>query len=188
MEFPNIVETKSKGEKMYLISAYFDEHTTRQLQRFIDAVAQNTGNTYMIDNNVPPHLTISSFETRNLQNLCDDFVKLSELESHDINIFSVGEFLPYVIYVTPVLDLHLQQTAEKVYNILAVREDVTINRCYKPYSWFPHITLEKKLEKEQMIAAVRAMQTHFIPLKGKIEKLGLAQTNPHRDICTVDLK
>ena len=58
MEFPNIVETKSKGEKMYLISAYFDEHTTRQLQRFIDAVAQNTGNTYMIDNNVPPHLTI----------------------------------------------------------------------------------------------------------------------------------
>jgi len=126
MEFRNIVETKSKGEKMYLISAYFDEHTTRQLQRFIDAVAQNTGNTYMIDNNVPPHLTISSFETRNPQNLCDDFVKLSELESHDINIFSVGEFLPYVIYVTPVLDLHLQQTAEKVYNILAVREDVSI--------------------------------------------------------------
>lgn len=39
-----------------------------------------------------------------------------------------------------------------------------------------------------MIAAVRAMQTHFTPLKGKIEKLGLAQTNPHRDICTVDLK
>lgn len=29
MEFPNIVETKSKGEKMYLISAYFDENTTR---------------------------------------------------------------------------------------------------------------------------------------------------------------
>ena len=25
MEFPNIVETKSKGEKMYLISAYFDK-------------------------------------------------------------------------------------------------------------------------------------------------------------------
>ena len=48
MEFPNIVETKSKGEKMYLISAYFDEHTTRQLQRFIDAVAQNTGNTYIM--------------------------------------------------------------------------------------------------------------------------------------------
>ena len=147
MEFPNIVETKSKGEKMYLISAYFDEHTTRQLQRFIDAVAQNTGNTYMIDNNVPPHLTISSFETRNPQNLCDDFVKLSELEFHDINIFSVGEFLPYVIYVTPVLDLHLQQTAEKVYNILAVREDVTISRWYKPYSWLPHSTWGKKREK-----------------------------------------
>mgnify|MGYP001658309316 FL=1 len=54
---------------MYLISAYFDEHVTKGLQRLIDNIAKETGNTYMIENNVPPHLTISSFETRKPDNL-----------------------------------------------------------------------------------------------------------------------
>ena len=35
---------------MYLISAYFDEHVTKGLQRLIDNIAKETGNTYMIDN------------------------------------------------------------------------------------------------------------------------------------------
>ena len=39
-----------------------------------------------------------------------------------------------------------------MYDIFSAREDVTINRCYKPYNWFPHITLGKKLEKELMVA------------------------------------
>lgn len=37
---------------MYLISAYFDEHVTKGLQRLIDNIAKETGNTYMIENNV----------------------------------------------------------------------------------------------------------------------------------------
>ena len=34
---------------MYLISAYFDEHVTKGLQRLIDNIAKETGNTYMIE-------------------------------------------------------------------------------------------------------------------------------------------
>lgn len=54
---------------MYLISAYFDSTTTKQLKRIIDTLAVQTGNDYMTENEVPPHLTISSFETRNPKNL-----------------------------------------------------------------------------------------------------------------------
>lgn len=172
---------------MYLISAYFDDSTTKKLQRYIDVIARKTGNTYMTENNVPPHLTISSFETRQPENLCEDFKKLSAVKQGDVNIFAIGEFLPYVMYASPLLDKYLQQLSETVYDTFAVRDDVTINKCYKPYSWFPHITLGKKLEKEQMIMAMKAMQIHFSPVKGRIVRLGLAQTNPHRDICVVEL-
>ena len=51
---------------MYLISAYFDEHVTKGLQRLIDNIAKETGNTYMIENNVPPNLTISASKQENL--------------------------------------------------------------------------------------------------------------------------
>lgn len=78
---------------MYLISAYFDEHTAKQLQRFINTISEKTGNTYMTDNNVPP----------------------------------------------------------------------------------------------QMAKAFEAMQVHFMPLSGEIVRLGLAETNPHKDIVTIEL-
>lgn len=64
---------------MYLISAYFDEHVAKGLQRLIDNIAKETGNTYMIENNVPPHLTISSFETRKPDNLKEEFMKLNKI-------------------------------------------------------------------------------------------------------------
>lgn len=64
---------------MYLISAYFDEHVTKGLQRLIDNIAKETGNTYMIENNVPPHLTISSFETRKPDNLKEEFMSTAPL-------------------------------------------------------------------------------------------------------------
>ena len=150
---------------MYLISAYFDEHVTKGLQRLIDNIAKETGNTYMIENNVPPHLTISSFETRKPDNLKEEFMKLNKIGAGEINIFSIGQFLPYVMYATPVLDEYLMHLSNEVYDIFSAREDV----------------------KEQMIMAMRVLQTHFIPIKGKIVRLGLSQTNPHKDIIQFNI-
>ena len=39
---------------MYLISVYFDEQANKNLQRYINIIADKTGNTFMTDNNVPP--------------------------------------------------------------------------------------------------------------------------------------
>ena len=49
---------------MYLISIYFDEKTNKNLQRLINRVAEKTGNAFMLDNQVPPHITIAAMETR----------------------------------------------------------------------------------------------------------------------------
>ena len=49
---------------MYLVSIYFDEKTTSRIQGYITQVAKRSGNPFMIEKNVPPHLTISAFETR----------------------------------------------------------------------------------------------------------------------------
>ena len=175
------------GISMYLISAYFDNQTTKQLQRYINSIAEETGNIYMTENNVPPHMTISSFEIRKPEDLVNDFYRLKSLGKCHINIISVGEFLPYVIYAAPVLNKGLQHLSESIYNHISVREDVSISKCYQPFSWFPHITLGKKLDKEQMVQAFQSMQIHFTPIQGQIVSLGLAETNPHRDIVRIDL-
>lgn len=49
---------------MYLISAYFDEKTNRTIERWIEGVARASGNHFMPEHNVPPHLTVSAFDAR----------------------------------------------------------------------------------------------------------------------------
>ena len=61
---------------MYLISAYFDENTNRVLQRYIDRIADVTGNDFMTRNHVPPHMTISSVEARDPEVLLPVFESL----------------------------------------------------------------------------------------------------------------
>lgn len=44
---------------MYLISAYFDDGTEERIRKYVDAVAQRTGCRFMVDNDIPPHMTIA---------------------------------------------------------------------------------------------------------------------------------
>lgn len=206
---------------MYLISVYFDDHANKILQRYIDEVAKATGNTFMIDHKVPPHMTISSIEAKSVDVLRPAFESLAEKlafirtrtgnssfgnnvqgnfnqsnsnqsnsnlgESNKIQIVSVGQLLPYVLYATPVLNEMLQDLQEVVYDTFKDIEDTDISRFYQPYSWLPHITLGKKMDKEQMISAVKVMQEKFAPLEAIITKIGLAKVNPHEDVCVFEL-
>lgn len=47
---------------VYHISVYFDEKTTAHMQEFIEKVAQATGNHYMTEAKVPPHITLCALE------------------------------------------------------------------------------------------------------------------------------
>lgn len=61
---------------MYLISAYFDENTTKALQRYITSIAKNSGNKFMLENHVPPHLTVAAIQARNELCLINEFQKM----------------------------------------------------------------------------------------------------------------
>ena len=53
--------------------------------------------------------------------------------------------------------------------------------------WLPHITLGKKLSKEQMQEAFAVMQEQFVPMEVTVSEIGLAKTNPHQDLVRIEL-
>ncbi|MGN0436628.1 MAG: 2'-5' RNA ligase family protein [Wujia sp.] len=173
---------------MYLISIYFDEDTNKTLQRYINRIAEKTGNTFMTDNRVPPHLTVCQFEARNVESLVPAMETLrGSIKKGQLQFVSVGMLLPYVLYVTPVLNEYLQGLEEKIYDTFKGIEETEINRFYKPMSWLPHVTLGKKLSKEEMLLAVEIMQGNFAPFYGMATELGLARVNPHEDVVRFKL-
>ncbi|MBQ3512840.1 MAG: 2'-5' RNA ligase family protein [Lachnospiraceae bacterium] len=173
---------------MYLISIYFDESTNKKLKQYIHQIAKITGNTYMLDYNVPPHITISSFFSDKEEPVISMLEKQAEkLKQGYLQWVSVGMFLPNVIYLMPVLNEYLHTMSVGIYNHLMKLDNVEISRCYRPFQWIPHTTVGKKLSKEEMAAAFQIIQNQFGVFDGKVTHIGLAKTNPYQEIVLFEL-
>ena len=121
--------------------------------------------------------------------------RLPELESGNlfihpgnIQFVSIGQFFPYVMYVTPVLNEYLMDLQNKIYDAVKNIPETSVSRFYQPYSWLPHVTLGKKLDKNQMMTAFDVMRNNFAPFEAKVTGIGLAKVNPHEDVIKYDLQ
>lgn len=174
---------------MYLISIYFDENTEKRLQSFIKGVANATGNKFMLENHVPPHITVATVETKHEDLLLHRVQELVEqMEIGEIQFVSVGTFHSQVIFTQPVLNEYLHKLVEIFTRELGQIEDTICSSYYQPFHWLPHCTIGKQLSKEQMLQAFEVMQKQFVPLEGKVVRIGVAKTNPHRDIKVWELE
>lgn len=174
---------------MYLISIYFDEKTDKRIRTLIKQVAEKTGNTFMIDNDIPPHITVAAMETRDEAAAIAAIEKcLSQIKQGELRWVSVGAFLPQVIYLEPVLNEYLHDLARELNEALQTLPDTKISSCYQPFSWLPHTTIGKQLTEEQMRIAFEVLQKHFVPITGCVTQIGIAKPNPHRDLKIWDLE
>lgn len=174
---------------MYLISIYFDEKTNYKIEQLIRKVADKSGNTFMIDGKVPPHITVSAFETKKEEEAIKRLEMCAEkLSRGSLQWVSMGTFLPHVIFLSPVLNEYLQKIAEEIHESMSGMEDTIISKCYRPYQWLPHTTIGKTLSKDEMKAAFEVMQEQFAVFTGTVTKIGLAKTNPYEELALFTLK
>lgn len=168
---------------MYLISIYFDEKTDKQIRRLMAQVAEQTGNTFMLDNHVPPHITVAAIETRDENAAIAVLEKcVQQLEKGELRFISAGAFFPQVLYLEPVLNEYLHQIACAVNTAVKDLPDTIVSPYYQPFSWLPHVTLAKQLSEEQMLMAFETLQKRFTSFEGTVTRIGIAKTNPHRDL------
>ena len=170
---------------MYLVSIYFDENTNKIIKQHISQIAQKCGNTYMLDGNVPPHITISAFQSENEAQVIEMLDKsLRNIKSGSLQWATVGMFLPYVIYTAPVLNEYLYNLSVQVFESIKAADGIVISKYYRPLQWIPHTTLAKKLSRDEMAKAFECLQNSFGVFSGKAVRIGLAKTNPYEDIVS----
>ena len=166
---------------MYLVSIYFDEKTEQKIRGYIEKIAEKTGNGFMVDNHVPPHITVAAIETKHEDAVLERLGSM-DLHAGDIQFVSVGSFVPQVLYLEPVLNQYLHELSVKVFEVVEGLPETILSPYYQPFGWLPHCTLGKQLNKQQMQDAFLIMQNSFSPFDGQVTRIGLAKTNPHRDI------
>lgn len=202
------------GKSMYHVSIYFDKKTEIRIRDYMRKIAEATGNAYMLEAAVPPHITLSALEcekeevlvkrleafiTGKAEPVTEDMsptdkkarannASLSAMQAGTLTWVSVGTFFPGVIFLQPVLNEYLQGLAQQVYLSVKDVEGVKVRPCYKPFSWLPHSTVAKKLTPTQLQQAFQVMQQEFAVFEGSVVCIGLAKMNPHREIASWELK
>ena len=173
---------------MYLVSLYFDDKTTIKIQNLINKVAEKSNNKFMIDNNVPPHITIGAFETNNENEVIKILdKKLKDFKSGEIIFASIGVFKSSVIFLSPVLNEYLHNLSVNIYEDLKDIDNTIISKYYMPFQWMPHTTIAKKLNNEELFLAFQELEKNFNIFNGSVTKIGLSKTNPYEDIKLWDL-
>lgn len=142
----------------------------------------------MIEKQVPPHMTLSAIETRNVDILIPAIKQLEgKLHSETIQFVTVGQLFPYVLYTMPVLNAYLQDLSLQISNVISDISEATVSKYYRPQSWLPHVTLAKTLSKEEMQRAFSVVQERFSVFQAQVTELGLAKVNPHNDVLRFNL-
>lgn len=174
----------------YLVSLYFDDKTNKQILKYMMAVAEATGNDYMLEHKVPPHITISSFEVEesnsdSVRQLVQKFNEVFQNASGGvIQWVGTGAFMTSALYLMPVLNQYLQKLMEDVYDVVSADKDIKISKYYQPFQWMPHTTVGKKLGAVQLVKAFDVVQLDFKVITGSVNKIGLAKASPYEDIVT----
>ena len=174
---------------MYLVSIYFDEKTNERLKSYIEQVAKKTGNRFMIEGNVPPHITVGAFESKASEEELVEALqtKLSGMKTGKVQLVSVGTFQTSSIFISAVYNEYLHEMCKSVCHALENVDNTVIRRNYQPFHWLPHVTIGKTLSREQQLAAFEELQHSFGPLEASVVKIGLSKTNPYMDICTWEM-
>ncbi len=175
---------------MYLVSLYFDEKTNQKISGFMECAAKKSGNTDMIDKNVPPHITLTAFESARSE---EDLIAalnsvLRQVRQHNLMWVSVGSFLSKTLFLAPVLNVHLMRLLDSVSDVLMQYEDTRLQECYRPFAWFPHTTVARRLSEEEMTEAFAALQKSFSPFEGTIVRIGLSAGSLKRELASWDLE
>ena len=177
------------NKAMYLVSLYFDEKTNQKIRGFMECAAKKSGNTDMTDKDVPPHITLTAFESA----LCEDALievlsrVLCGVKQHNLMWVSVGTFFSKTLFLAPVLNEHLLRLSDNVGCALTQCENTELQECYRPFAWFPHTTVARRLSGGEMAEAFAALQKSFSPFEGTIVRIGLSAGSPKRELASWDL-
>ena len=170
----------------YAIALYFDEKTEEIINSLIKKISNKTGNKYMVDNKIPPHITISLFQYNGEIDTIMEIIEsnISSFHKNTITIASIGIFNPSVLFIAPLINDYLLRLNKKINEIINTNDKMIFDKNYMENQWVPHISLGVKLDENELISGIKTLVENFNILDVGIDRVGFAKCNPYKDIKT----
>ena len=174
----------------YAVSLHFSQKVNDIVISTLQAIADETGNRFMIENKIPPHITIGAFhaareEEAKLLKLVEEFARGQKAGT--VQFSEVSDFNGKVLFLKPEKNLFLSEINNALHNLLLPEFEKAENGYYLPDIWFPHTTLATRLNQSQFSAAKEIAKQISLPLEAAIEELAVYQCSPFLELKKFEL-
>ena len=169
----------------YAVSLHFTQDVNEIISAATKEIAELTGNTFMLDNKVPPHITIGAFhagkkDEQKLLQLVQDFSK--NQTPGLIQFIAPGDFNQKVLFLKPQKDDYLTSINKALHKIMLPEFQEGENGYYLPDIWFPHTTLATRLNQTQFLQALEIAKKITLPLEAKVHDIGVYLCSPFAEL------
>ena len=167
----------------YVIILCFDEDTESYFNAFIRSISDSGVSSHMIDERVPPHISLACFQTETINEIINELnSQILSFKSGGIVWSSLGAFIPNALFAAPVMNEYLLNACIDINRLIEPFSTPGQNGWYLPYQWVPHTTLAYQLSNDGLKKAFDIVSQKFTFVSGKGTRLLLAECNPYKEI------
>lgn len=169
----------------YAVSLQFSMDVNEIISSAVSLIAEETGNSFIIENRIPPHITIGAFHAARddegkLLRLVEDFSR--NQKTGLVHFTGIGNFKEKVLFLKPEKDGFLTEINRKLHELILPEFEKGDNGYYLPEVWFPHTTLATRLNQKQFAGALAIAEKISLPLKAEACETGFYQCSPFMEL------
>jgi len=165
----------------YAVLIYFDHASEVKIRRIQSEVSRVTGNTYLSDNNILPHITLSLFSKESYEDILEELASYAEeLRDISVSLSSIGVFnsIPAVVNLLPVVSDDLIRIHKSLTAKLS-RHISDFNPYYERPNWVPHCAVAVNISPDELTGAIETTCRLFTPMTCTFSTLSLVECNPY---------
>lgn len=181
-------ETKNMEDSSlntYAISLQFPQNVNQMISLAVKSIAVATGNTFIIEKNIPPHITLGAFhalknDESKLILMVEEFSK--KQKASIIQFKEIENFKKKVLFLKPKKNAFLSQINSELHLLMLSEFEKAENGYYLPKVWLPHTTLATRLNKSQFEKALEIAEKIRLPLETCASEIVVYQCSPFKEL------
>jgi hypothetical protein len=174
----------------YAIVGYFDSNSDKKIKELWKGLADIGVDDYLINSSNNPHIKFAMFESLDIENAQNELKLLLE-KIQKINI----HFKKYGIYPNdkPFITIDIAENIEIIKSHMKIQKifDKFIDKdnvnYFVPGIWKPDCQLTASFDKSKLGAAVDYLSETDLPFNGRLEKIGVIEFHPAKQLFSYEL-